>query len=77
MSQVLASCTEILAAGFAAGGAETVDFSRKFEEDIRQYSKDLTKKLFQDVNTNLLRKFNKDFKEDNGKLRDWLRHEEA
>lgn len=77
MSQVLGSCTEILTDGFAASGAEQVDFSRKFEEDIRQYSKDLTKKLFLDVNTNLLRKFNKEFKEDNGKIRDWLRHEEA
>lgn len=28
------------------------------------------------MNTGLLRKFNKLFKEENGKVRDWLRHEE-
>lgn len=43
---------------------------------MTQYSKEITKKLFSDINTGLLRKFNKLFKEDNGKVRDWLRHEE-
>jgi len=46
MVAVLANCNQILSEGFAASGAEQVDFCRKFEEDIRQYSKDLTKKLF-------------------------------
>jgi len=77
MLNVIGTCKAILTQGFAASGAEEVDFCRKFEEDIRQHSKDMTKKLFQDINTNLLRKFNKAFKEDGGKIRDWLRHEEA
>ena len=57
-------------------GTEQVDFCRKFEEDIKQYSKEFIKKLFQDINNNLLRNFCKSFKEDKGKMRDWLRFEE-
>ena len=75
MIAVLDKCQQIMQEGFNASNSEQVDFNRKFEEDIRTYSKDLIKKLFQDVNTGLLRKFNKSFKEDNGKPRDWLRLE--
>lgn len=47
------------------------------EKEIHVFTTDYIKKLFTDINTNLLRRFNKFFKkEENGKPRDWPAIEE-
>jgi len=52
---------------------EEADFIEKFEEAAKDYTVDYIRKLFKDINTNLLRKFNKSFKhDDKGNLRNWV-----
>jgi len=56
---------------------EEQDFLERFEVDVRKYTAEYIKKLFRDINVNLLRKFNKQFKEDvNGSERNWVTMEE-
>jgi hypothetical protein len=56
---------------------EINEFVRVLETTITQFTADYIKRLFRDINTNLLRKFNKDFKKDqNGKNREWREIEE-
>lgn len=48
-----------------------------FSADVKTYIHDLIKKLFRDINTNLLRRFNQEFKNDeNRKERSWVVMEE-
>lgn len=50
----------------------------KFEKEIKEYTGSYIKKLFKDININLLRRFNNDFKQDKaGNLRNWVNLEEA
>ena len=56
---------------------EINEFVRVLETTIQQFTADYIKRLFRDINTNLLRKFNTDFKKDqNGKNREWREIEE-
>jgi len=42
-------------------------------DDIKKFTQDYIKRLFRDVNTNLLRRFKKEFEQDeNGKRRNWV-----
>lgn len=51
---------------------------RTLEGNLYQYTIDYVRRIFRDINTNLLRKFNKLFKKDeNGKNREWRDIEEA
>lgn len=48
------------------------------EIKVYKFTTDYIKKLFKDINTNLMRRFNKDFKKDvNGKPRHWQKMEEG
>jgi hypothetical protein len=56
---------------------EEQDFMYKFEQEIREYTATYIIKLFKDVNVNLLRRFNNDFKNDKtGSQRNWVAIEE-
>jgi uncharacterized FlaG/YvyC family protein len=64
---------EILHTGFKANENEQEDFIQRYQDDIKKFTTDMVKKLFNDINVNLLRRFNKEFKEDSeGKMRNWM-----
>jgi len=49
----------------------------RFEYEITDHTNSYIKKLFKDINNNLLRKFNKEFKNDKGGAhRNWVSIEE-
>lgn len=74
---VLENCSTILQSGFEASDDEQKEFLVSFEDNIRNYSKNYIKKLFRDINTNMLRKFNHLFKNDaSGQQRNWVAIEE-
>lgn len=62
MVLVLGNCKKILKTGFDVDGIEETGFMDKFEGEVRDYTQSYIKKLFRDINVNLLRRFNKDFK---------------
>ena len=71
------NCQHVLRQGFKCSEMEINEFVRVLETTITQFTADYIKRLFRDINTNLLRKFNKDFKKDqNGKNREWREIEE-
>lgn len=78
ISLVLENCKEILKQGFNSSPEEDKDFLERFQAEVRDFSSEYIKKLFKDININLLRKFNKHFKsDDDGKSRNWVTLEEA
>jgi hypothetical protein len=51
---------------------EIMDFNKKIEEEIYEFAKNDIKKIFNDVNQHLIRKFDTQFKKgEDGKTRDW------
>ena len=71
------NCQQVLRQGFKCSEMEIDEFVRSLETSLNQYTADYIKRLFRDINTNLLRKFNKDFKKDEqGKNREWREIEE-
>jgi hypothetical protein len=71
------NCQQVLRQGFKCTEMEIDEFVRVLETTLHQYTADYIKRLFRDINTNLLRKFNKDFKKDEqGKNREWREIEE-
>ena len=71
------NCQQVLRQGFKCSEMEIDEFVRVLETTLHQYTADYIKRLFRDINTNLLRKFNKDFKKDEqGKNREWREIEE-
>lgn len=62
ISSVLLSCDEILKKGFISNAEEKENFMERLETDIKVYAQEQIKKQFRDINTNLLRKFNNQFK---------------
>jgi hypothetical protein len=67
----------VLRQGFKCEEREVAEFIRVLDNTLHTYTADYIKRLFRDINTNLLRKFNKDFKKDqNGKNREWRDIEE-
>lgn len=51
---------------------------QSLESTLHQFTVEYVRRLFRDINTNLLRKFNKNFKKDDaGKSREWRDIEEA
>lgn len=56
---------------------EEIDFLERFEIEIRAFTGDYIRKCFKDINQNLLRRFNNEFKQDkNGTQRNWVSMEE-
>jgi hypothetical protein len=71
------NCQQVLKQGFKCSDIEIEEFVRSLETTLHHHTADYIKRLFRDVNTNLLRKFNKDFKKDEqGKNREWREIEE-
>jgi len=74
---VLLNCQNILREGFKASEAEETEFLENLESEIRKFTGDYIKKLFKDINTNLLRRFNNEFKNnEKGQARNWVTIEE-
>lgn len=73
VSLVSQQCREILRNGFKTSATEENEFIDLFMDDIKKFTQDYIKRLFRDVNTNLLRRFKKEFEQDeNGKRRNWV-----
>jgi hypothetical protein len=71
------NCQEVLRNGFRCSDRDIEEFIKSLESTLHQFTADYIKRLFRDINTNLLRRFNKDFKKDaNGKNREWRDMEE-
>ena len=62
MLLVLLNCKKILSEGFSVSPVEEQDFMENFESEIKEYTGTYIKKLFKDINVNLLRRFNNEFK---------------
>lgn len=72
------NCQKVLSESFRCSADEVNEFMEIMERDIHAVTKEIVKRLFRDINTNLLRKFNKMFKKDaNEKNRNWREMEEA
>lgn len=64
--------------GFQCNDAEVNEFTSTLETNLHQFTVEYVRRLFRDINTNLLRKFNKLFKKDEGnKNREWRDIEEG
>jgi len=75
--EVLTNCKQILKQGFEVDTVEEQDFMGKFEDEIKEYTATYIRKLFKDINVNLLRRFNTEFKQDTkGASRNWVALEE-
>ena len=68
---------QLLRSGFSCDDKEIIEFMTTLDTNLHQHTSDYIRRLFRDINTNLLRRFNKDFKKDeNGKNREWRDIEE-
>jgi hypothetical protein len=68
----------VLRQGFHCEDIEILDFMKTLDQILHQFNTDYVRRLFRDINTNLLRKFNKCFKKDEaGKNREWRDIEEG
>lgn len=77
MEALMKNVKHILEKGFHASYNEIMDTLEVLEKDVRAYTGDYIKKLFRDINTNLMRRFNKEFsKDENGQPRNWIMVEE-
>lgn len=77
MHAVLLNCQQILREGFKASQFEEEEFLENLEGELRKFTADYIRKLFKDINTNLLRRFNSEFKNDEkGQARNWITIEE-
>jgi len=78
LKDLASSCDQILKQGFQCNEPEVNQFMQSLEATLHQFTVEYVRRLFRDINTNLLRKFSKGFKKDNdGKTRDWRAIEEA
>ena len=74
---VVTNCREILATGFQANPSEINEFVDSFLKEMRKQTTDYICRLFKDINTNMARRYKKEFqKEDNGTERNWVALEE-
>ena len=77
LNQIKENCERVLDESFECDYDETYDFISTLEEAIYNYTTEYIRRLFKDINTNLLRKFNKLFKKDEqGRNREWMKIEE-
>ena len=68
---------KLLKTGFSCQDTEINEFMTTLDSNLHQHTSEYIRRLFRDINTNLLRRFNKDFKKDeNGKNREWRDIEE-
>jgi hypothetical protein len=75
--QIKLSCEAVLDSSFKADKFEITDFLQTLESAIYDFTVEYLRKLFFDINPNLIRKFNKMFKKDEqDKNRDWRTIEE-
>ena len=77
MQAVLLNCQNILRNGFKSSQHEEEEFLESLEQELRKFTADYIRKLFKDINSNLLRRFNQEFKnDDKGQARNWVTIEE-
>jgi hypothetical protein len=77
MTIMATDTAQLLKSGFSCEDKEINDFMNTLDTNLNQHTSDYIRRLFRDINTNLLRRFNKDFKKDeNGKNREWRDIEE-
>lgn len=77
LSDLASNCQQVLMQGFHCNELELNDFIRDLEQTLHQFTAEYIRRLFRDINTNLIRRFCKDFKKDeNGKNREWRDIEE-
>lgn len=75
--QIKINCEDLLEGSFKADHTEISEFLSTLENSIYDFTVEYLKKLFFDINPNLIRKFNKLFKKDDqDKNRDWRAIEE-
>jgi hypothetical protein len=68
----------IIIESFDCDFGEIIDFTQQLEDNVYKFATEYIKRLFKNINTNLLRKFNGLFKKDeSGKNRDWKALEEG
>jgi len=73
LALVVENCREILRNGFNSTQEEEHDFSESFLSEIKEFTIDCIKRIFKDVNTNLARRFKKEFEiDENGRKRNWV-----
>jgi len=78
LSEQREACEDILQKAFECEYDEMEDFIATMETKVYSFTTDYIKKTFKDINTNLMRRFNKEFKkESNGKPRVWQKMEEG
>jgi len=72
------NCEQVLKNGFKCDEFEINDFMKTLDHTLHLFTTEYVRRLFRDINTNLLRKFNKYFKKDEaGKNREWREIEEG
>lgn len=77
LMQIKISCESVLDSSFKADKYEISEFLQTLETSIYDFTVEYLRKLFFDINPNLIRKFNKLFKKDEqDKNRDWRAIEE-
>ena len=77
LTEMATNSAMLLKTGFGCSESEIVEFMTTLDQSLFQHTNDYIQRLFRDINTNLLRRFNKDFKKDeNGKTREWRDIEE-
>lgn len=78
VKSIESTCEDLLRKGFHAEEAEIREFMRTLDQMLHTHTVEYVRRLFRDINTNLLRKFNKYFKKDeSGKNREWREIEEG
>ncbi len=78
LKDLAGNCLHVLTVDFNCSDFEVNDFIRTLEQSLHSFTSDYVKRLFRDINSNLLRRFSKEFKKDeNGKNREWRDIDEA
>lgn len=78
MRELALNCEQLLREGFRCTEIEVGEFMRSLDGTLHTFTTEYVRRLFRDINTNLLRKFNKHFKKDEqGKNREWRDIEEG
>ena len=73
------NCIEVLRSSFHCEREELKEFMESLQQTLHQFTVDYVRRIFRDINTSLLRKFNKLFKKDDTgtKNREWRDIEEG
>ena len=78
LAELAQNSEDVLRKGFKCNEFEIGEFMKTLEKTLNTFTTEYILRLFRDINTNLLRKFNLLFKKDeNGKNREWRDIEEG